>query len=173
MDCIQLDLQPVPVQITTIGARRPFFYFPPKPRRYTVGSVSFDRTFNRPINSPRPHSGPRLFGRRSVLSALKQNKASDPSTSVQARQGDTSTDRDLEEAGEHGENPTKKKIFIRRLGTREFHAFRKVESAQGRVGPVTTRPWSKMAIVRVNRRTLQNRCVASRAEGHSHMNARI
>ncbi|CAM9533486.1 unnamed protein product [Ectocarpus sp. 6 AP-2014] len=65
-------------------------------------------------------------------------------------------DGDLEEAGDDGESTTKNKIAIRRLGTREFHAFRKVESAEGRVGPVTTKSWSKMAIVRLNRRTSQS-----------------
>lgn len=51
-----------------------------------------------------------------------------------------------------------RKTVIKRLGTASFEKFRRVEEEEGRVGTVVPGSWSKMAIVRINRRKPKARC---------------
>eukprot|EP00903_Cladosiphon_okamuranus_P016206 g14954.t1 len=49
------------------------------------------------------------------------------------------------------------RVVIKRLGTDNFHRFRKVEAEEGRVGVIAAGSWSKMAIVRISRRASKAR----------------
>lgn len=65
------------------------------------------------------------------------------------------------------------RTVIKRLGTIDFHQFRKVEAEAGRVGVVAAGSWSKMAIVRIKRKTSKARCstifvyCTTNQEGHT------
>ncbi len=50
-----------------------------------------------------------------------------------------------------------RKNVIKRLPTANFQEYRRVEEQEGRLGTVAAGSWSKMAIVRINRRSSKAR----------------
>lgn len=60
------------------------------------------------------------------------------------------------DSGKNAGGPNRKAV-IKRRSTTNFQEFRKAEAKEGRLGSVRAGSWSKMAIVKVNRRGSKER----------------